>query len=263
MVLIPSGHLKLMELQNIPSLDDYNKKLREVIAQATATQTMPGVTQQSIGAEDPGTSSNVSVTPEQQAGKANGNPDMSGLQNMQMTQPPQAGEPMANIDGMGTQTEEQAQEEGSGAEEGTLEDTVYKALTTIGVQHREWQSKKESIFTEEVDLNNKTRSGFYLIPGFTAKMKVTAQKAQQIAAQIAHQFGLESKIKTLGNWYKVEYRTVQQTQDGQNGSAFDEIPVKSRGGANKGAATLEGMLKARREELYQTMSKIANRTESK
>jgi hypothetical protein len=251
-----------MEAQTLPFLREIGKTLDDVdvVAQtATAPKTKPvtpGVSQEAIGgAGDQDVSTNAVPTDT----SVSGNPDVAGMQNVQTTNSGPMGD--AGPEGMGTQDEGQNQEQGSGADPGSLEDSIYKSLVSVGVLQREWDMKKESLFQEKVDLNTKTRSGFYLIPSFTRAKKISGKEAQQIASDIANKFGLQSTIITQGKYYKVTFQTAQQ-QNNEHGSAFDSIPVKSQG-KQKSASTLEGMLKAQREELFQTMNKIANRTETK
>lgn len=253
MALVPSGRVKAMEAQTLPSFADYNTELREVIAQfqAADAQPKPGVTQETIGAGQGDAGQQPGVSPAAQ-------PQQQQQQQMDQPEPVDG---MIPSEGAGTMSEDQKQEEeGSGSQPGSLEDVVYNALTTLGIQHREWATKKESLFQEKVELNTSVRSGFYLLPRFTQNQKVPFEEAQKIAHQIATQFGLQSSIVNQGKWYKVDYKTVQQNDQGQHGSSFDAIPVKSKG--NKAAGTLEAMLKASREEFYEKM-KLANRTENK
>lgn len=142
--------------------------------------------------------------------------------------------------------------------ESDIKDAWRQILETIGVPLRTIDNIEKQLYAEETNLADNTISGHYMIPTYTATMKVTKEKALSLARQMEQKFGLVSRMKLEGRNWRVDFKSRPKVDVQQGGSSFDELngPDKQQ----KAASTLGDMLLARREELFEQMRKIGKTT---
>lgn len=250
MALVPSGRIRVMEKQHFlpDALAQFNPQGMEGNDQQPATpaagaapQSRPNIEQEQVGGD-------ASADPAQDE-KQIAQPDTGSL-----------------IDAQDETQGQPHQEIGEGDD---LQAAFEQILLQLGVEQRQIMSVRADIFKETVDLNNNTVKGYYLLPTYTKSGKVDKRKALQIAQQLGRKFNLQQKMenepvkgsKGVVNW-KIDFSTMPQVQLQQGGTSFDGMSGSQGGGGmgsptSKAASTVGEMIKARREELYDTLRRIA------
>lgn len=270
MPLVPNGRMRLMVAQTMSGKDPNNPGAGGAGGQAGATQPAArnNIQQEQVGAQG---------APAEAGAEMAGDPSMEA--------PEGAGSQNLGIDvpspDMMQGEEEQGQDMGTA--DSTLKKVWQKVMTDLGIEPRQIEAGGTELFSLELDMSTHTMSGFYKIPAHAKAGEIDLDKAKQIAHQIGGKFGLQQKLKMHRdnnghtNW-RVDFTSMQQKQEAQFGNSFDGIG-KPGGGGGGGTANLQKgnsgqkqasslnlptmgeMLKSRRNMLYDTMRKIAKRSE--
>ncbi len=247
MAIVPSGKLRIMEAQNLQTdINNQSANRFDGIESADVPEERNAIQQQPI--EDAG--EDVMSGPTEQAG------------NITSTEPIQE-QPVQD------QFEQQQKEEEAPVEETEYSDLqafVYGMLEKIGVEKRQLMNLSKQIYSEETDLQSGILVGHYMIPSFTNSQKITKDIAAQIAKKVGDRFNLSQKLKWLpvqvkgkqsgaGNW-RIEFRTAPKQENVENGgNSFDGLYEDNK----KTASTLNELIKDRKDELYNTLRKIAQK----
>jgi hypothetical protein len=242
MALVPSGRIRVMEAQSfIPyRLAQANGDALSAQPQpeTVSPHVRPNIEQEQVGGQQP-------------APEAEQTP---------MTQP-DAGSLVGNEE---TEKQEKLHQEiGEGDD---LQAAFEQILESIGVEKRQILEHRANLFKEKVDLSNNTVKGYYLLPTYTIKGPLSKRKALQIAQQLGRKFNLKQELepepvkgtKGVINW-KIDFSTAPQVDMQQGGSSFDGLNGSSSGGGGtaRAASTLGEMIKARKQETFETLRRIA------
>lgn len=239
MALVPSGRIRVMEAQSfLPyRLSQANGDALAAPSHPASPQARPNIEQEQVGQQPPV-------------------PALAEEQQTPMTQP-DAGSLVGN-----EETENQEHQELSDGDD--LQAAFEQLLEGLGVEKRQILEHRGNLFKEKVDLSNNTVKGYYLLPTYTIKGPLSKKKALQIAQELGRKFNLKQELepepvkgtKGVINW-KIDFSTAPQVDMQQGGSSFDGLNGSSGGGTAKAASTLGEMIKARKQETYETLRRIA------
>ncbi len=235
MALVPSGHFRVMETQQFKTAQSPDPSVLPA-----AEQPREQVEQQELGGEQ-----NSPPSPA---------PSVPSAQGQQPANAPEAGEAMVAPQG------EQPPQNGDaslGESASSLKAYIYKILEQQGVQRRQLENIDKHLYSQETDLDDHTVKGHYMIPTFTPKGEIDERAAQHVAKEIGNKFGLKQNMKLEGKNWRVNFQSRPQPQLQQGGSSFDEF--HSEGGQRKAASTIGEMIKARKDDLYNTMRQITQK----
>lgn len=241
MAIVPNGKLKIMEAQNLQTdINDQSANRFDGIENTDVPEERSDIQQQpidSVGEDIPGA---VEQPVEQQQ--------------MDINEPVQE-----------QFEQEQKQENQEETEYSDLQAFVYGMLEKVGVEKRQLMNLSKQIYSEETDLQSGMLVGHYMIPSFTNSQKITKDIATQIAKKIGDRFNLSQKLKWLpvsakgktsgaGNW-RIDFRSAPKQETVENGgNSFDGLYEENK----KTASTLGELIKDRKDELYNTLRKIAS-----
>lgn len=115
----------------------------------------------------------------------------------------------------------------------------------------------------DVDIQNPlspqpVMKGFFVVPNEIKGKRLDYKETVRAAAEFCKRYGLDARSvkEDDGGWrYEFITRSIQQNNDVQTGTSYDA--VLGGDGQQKSASTLGEMIKDRRNELYNTMRKIA------
>lgn len=248
MALVPSGRFKLMEtqvLKTAQSLNDPNAFKQN--AEGGTPPPRDNIQQQEIGGGE---------TPSAGPAASEGQPSPTPVEG------PEAGEQMVPQQGSDQLNTPQDANAATQQQASTMKAYIFKVLEELGVQRRQIENIDKQVFSQEINLDDHTINGHYMIPTFTQNGEIDEQKAQHIAHQIGQKFGLSQRMKLNGRNWRVEFKSMPRQEVMQGGSSFDEFHQQaSKGGGGqpqaKAAFTQGEMIKARRDDLYEIMRKIA------
>ena len=154
-------------------------------------------------------------------------------------------------------------------EESGLRASWKKVMIDLGLEERQIDQSSSELFKETVNITDSTINGFFHIPTYTMKAKISQRKALEIAQALFRKFNLSGELmneKTKKNGkeqWKVIFKSAPKPEIQQgSGSSFDGIGSGNDGNSsemNRNASTIGEMIKDRRDELYNIMRKIAER----
>lgn len=137
----------------------------------------------------------------------------------------------------------------------TMKAYIYNMLEGLGVPKRQLDNIDKQLYSQEINLDDRTISGHYMIPTFTIQGEIDEQKAQSIARQIGEKFNLSQKMKLNGRNWRIDFRSVPKQENHDGGSSFDEL----QGNLDKKASfTIGEMIKARKDDLYNKLRNLSN-----
>jgi hypothetical protein len=251
MTLVPSGRWRLMVAQTMGQNDPAHNGVGSPPAPPGSPAPRNDIEQNPIGGNTPPADGAAPEAP-----PAGGDPQMPAETMGQGGADELSVEPIAQE---GEDTQQQQNPETS------LKAYVFNVLEHLGVPPRQLQTIPD-IFSQEIDFDSNTVTGHYLVPTYTAHSQIDEKKAIQIARKIGQRFGLSQKMKLehrngVTNW-RVSFQTMPKQSVQQGGSSFDAFQGQSNfnkgsGAQNRAAFTMGEMIKARRDDLYETMRKIA------
>lgn len=245
MALVPSGRVRLMVAQTMGQNDPQQFGVGNS-PNGQKPQEREDIQQEQVGAAGQPAAPATPPTASGQQG------DTGGTQSKEMAQP-------SDVD---LQPEGDKQETAKHAT--NLKAYVYQVLEQMGVQRRQLENIDKQIFSQEIDFDHATVTGHYMIPTFTQSGEVDQEKAMNIARQIGQKFGLSQKMKLEGRNWRVSFTSAPKTDIQQGGSSFDELGSAQQKNLAQGrqqqkaAFTIGELIEARRDELVETMRKIAH-----
>lgn len=238
MALVPTGKLKIMEAQSLQTDHNQSANLFDGMENLNIPEDRNSVQQQPI---------------EEDIQLDNNEEQISPTNNEQQNISQTNNQEIAN--------------QNNDTEISDLQSFIYKTLEGLGVEKRQLLNLSKQIYSEETDLDSGTLRGHYMIPSHTIKGAINNKKAQEIAKQIGRKFNLSQKLKFLpisvqgktsgvGNW-RVDFTSAPKKEaPEEHGNSFDALYSEND---KKVAKTIGEIIKDRKNELYNTLRKIANK----